>query len=94
VTSSKLTNNFAGLVTSSLGPDVARGPPVTFRGTLPFILGHLSSPFCMHEPSVFVPACRLVWVRHVARMGEVRGAYNILVGGPEGRRPLGRPRRR
>jgi hypothetical protein len=31
---------------------------------------------------------------HVARMGDVRGAYNILVGRPEGRRPLGRPRRR
>jgi hypothetical protein len=30
----------------------------------------------------------------VARIGEVRGAYNILVGKPEGRRPLGRPRRR
>jgi hypothetical protein len=27
-------------------------------------------------------------------MGEVRGAYNILVGRPEGRRPLGRPTRR
>jgi hypothetical protein len=27
-------------------------------------------------------------------MGEVRGAYNVLVGRPEGRRPLGRPRRR
>jgi hypothetical protein len=32
------------------------------------------------------------WAGHVARMGEVRGAYNILVGRPEGRRPLGRPR--
>jgi hypothetical protein len=31
---------------------------------------------------------------HVARMGEGRGAYKILVGIPEGRRPLGRPRRR
>jgi hypothetical protein len=30
----------------------------------------------------------------VARKGEVRGAYNILVGKPEGKRPLGRPRRR
>jgi hypothetical protein len=30
----------------------------------------------------------------VARMGEVRGSYNILVGRPEGRRPLGRPRHR
>jgi hypothetical protein len=27
-------------------------------------------------------------------MGETRGAYNIFIGGPEGRRPLGRPRRR
>jgi hypothetical protein len=34
------------------------------------------------------------WAGHVALMGEVRGAYNILVGRPEGRRPLGRPRRR
>jgi hypothetical protein len=31
---------------------------------------------------------------HVARMGEGRGAYRVLVGRPEGRRPLGRPRRR
>jgi hypothetical protein len=30
------------------------------------------------------------WVGHVAHMGEVRGACNILVGRPEGRRPLGR----
>jgi len=29
---------------------------------------------------------------HVARMGEVRGAYRVLAGKPEGRRPLGRPR--
>jgi hypothetical protein len=34
------------------------------------------------------------WAGHVARMGEKRGAYWILVGRPEGRRPLGRPRRR
>ena len=31
---------------------------------------------------------------HVARMGERRGVYKILVGKPEGKRPLGRPRRR
>ena len=30
---------------------------------------------------------------HVARMGEERGAYRVLVGKPEGKRPLGRPRR-
>jgi hypothetical protein len=34
------------------------------------------------------------WARHVACIGEVRGVYNILVGRPEGRIPLGRPRRR
>jgi hypothetical protein len=34
------------------------------------------------------------WAGHVAGMGEVRRAYNILVGRPEGRRPLERPRRR
>jgi hypothetical protein len=34
------------------------------------------------------------WAGHVARMGEKRNAYRLLVGKPEGRRPLGRPRRR
>jgi hypothetical protein len=37
---------------------------------------------------------RVRWVGHVAHMGEGRGAYRILVGRPEGRRPLGRPRHR
>jgi hypothetical protein len=41
-----------------------------------------------------IKARRMRWAGHVARMGEMRGAYNILVGRPEGRRPLGRPRRR
>jgi len=34
------------------------------------------------------------WTGHVARMGEERRVYRVLVGKPEGRRPLGRPRRR
>ena len=34
------------------------------------------------------------WAGHVARMGERRGVYRVLVGKPEGKRPLGRPRRR
>jgi hypothetical protein len=37
---------------------------------------------------------RLSWAGYVARMGERRGAYRALVGKPEGRRPLGRHRRR
>jgi hypothetical protein len=37
---------------------------------------------------------RMRWAGHVARMGEGRGVYKVLVGMPEGKRPLGRPRRR
>jgi hypothetical protein len=37
---------------------------------------------------------RMRWAGHVARMGEGRGVYRVLVGRPEGERPLGRPRRR
>ena len=34
------------------------------------------------------------WAGHVARIGKGRGACRVLVGKPEGRRPLGRPRRK
>ena len=37
---------------------------------------------------------KMRWAGHVVRMGEERGVYRVLVGKPEGRRPLGRPRRR
>jgi hypothetical protein len=37
---------------------------------------------------------RMRWAGHVARMGEERSVYRVLVGRPEGKRPLGRPRRR
>ena len=37
---------------------------------------------------------RMRWAGHVARMGEEGRVYRVLVGKPEGRRPLGRPRRR
>jgi hypothetical protein len=45
------------------------------------------------SPSIIrmIKARRMRWAGHVTRMGEVRGAYNILVWRPEGRRPLGRP---
>ena len=35
---------------------------------------------------------RMRWAGHVARVGEERGVYRVLVGKPEGKRPLGRPR--
>ena len=37
---------------------------------------------------------RMRWAGHVVSMGEDRGAYRFLVGKPEGKRPLGRSRRR
>jgi hypothetical protein len=37
---------------------------------------------------------RMRWAGHVARMGEGRGVYRVLVRRTEGKRPLGRPRRR
>jgi hypothetical protein len=40
-----------------------------------------------------VKSRRMRWVGHVARMGEDRGVHRVLVGKPEGKRPLGRPRR-
>jgi hypothetical protein len=41
-----------------------------------------------------VKSRRIRWTRHVARMGEERGVHRVLVGKPEGKRPLGRTRRR
>jgi len=41
-----------------------------------------------------VKSRRMRWVGHVARMGEGRGVHRVLVGKPEGKRPLGRPRHR
>ena len=41
-----------------------------------------------------VKSRRMRWAGHVAHMGEGRGVHRVLVGKPEGKRPLGRPRRR
>jgi hypothetical protein len=41
-----------------------------------------------------VKSRRMRWAGHVARMGEHRGVHRVLVGKPEEKRPLGRPRRR
>ena len=41
-----------------------------------------------------VKSRRMRWTGHVARMGEGRGVHTVLVGKPEGKRPLGKPRRR
>ena len=48
------------------------------------------------SPSIVrvIKSRRMRWAGHVARMGEERGVYRVLVGKPEGRRPLGRSRHR
>ena len=46
------------------------------------------------SPSIVrvIKSRRMRWAVHMARMGEERGVYRVLVGKPEGKRPLGRPR--
>jgi hypothetical protein len=48
------------------------------------------------SPSIIriIKSRRMRWAEHVARMGEERNVHRLLVGKPEGKRPLGRPRRR
>jgi PAS domain-containing protein len=48
------------------------------------------------SPSIIriIKARRMRWAGHVIRIGQKRNAYRLLVGKPDGRRPLGRPRLR
>jgi hypothetical protein len=48
----------------------------------------------LHQIVRVIKSRRMRWVGHVASMGEGRGVYRVLVGRPEGKRPLGRPRHR
>ena len=54
----------------------------------------LNDLYCSPNIARVIKSRRMRWVGHVARMGGERGAYRVLVGKPEGKRPLGRPRRR
>jgi len=54
----------------------------------------LNDLYCSPNIVRVVKSRRIRWAGHVARMGEGRGVYRVLVGKPEGKRPLGRPRRR
>jgi len=50
--------------------------------------------YCSHNIMRGIKSRRMRWAGHVARMGEERGVYRILVGKPKGRRPPGRHIRR
>jgi len=52
--------------------------------------------YLYYSPSIVrvINSRRIIWAGHVARMGERRGVDSVLVGKSEGKRPLGRPRRR
>jgi hypothetical protein len=60
---------------------------------------HKVSPYRLQNPSLqfykrVSKSRRMRWAGHVARMGEDSSVYRVLVGKPEGKKPLGRPRRR
>ena len=52
----------------------------------------LNDLYCSPNIVRVIKSRRMRWAGHVARMGEERAVYRVLVGKLEGRRPLGRPR--
>ena len=54
----------------------------------------LNDSYCLPNIVWVIKSRTMRWDGHLARMGEGRGVYRVLVGKPEGMRPLGRPRRR
>jgi len=54
----------------------------------------LNDLYCSPSIVRVIKSRRLRWAGHVARVGERKGVYRVLVGKPEGKGPLGRPRRR
>jgi len=54
----------------------------------------LNDLYCSPNILRVIKSRRMRWAGHVARMGKGRGVYRVLVGKPEGKRPVGRPRGR
>ena len=53
----------------------------------------LSDLYCSPNILQVIKSRRMRWAGHVERMGERTAVYRVLVGKPEGKRPMGRPRR-
>jgi hypothetical protein len=56
--------------------------------------GELNDLYCSPNIVWVIKSRRMRWTGYVARMEERRGVYRVLMGKPEGKRQLGRPRRR
>jgi len=54
----------------------------------------LNDLYCSQNIVRVIKSRRMRWAGHVARIGEGKDVYRVLVGKPEGKRPLGRPRHR
>ena len=54
----------------------------------------LHDVYCSPNIVRMIKSRRMRWAGHVVHMGEKRGVYRVLMGKPEGKKPLGRPRRR
>jgi hypothetical protein len=54
----------------------------------------LNDLYSLHNIVQVVKSRRIKWAGHVARMGKDRDVHRVLLGKPEGKRPLGKPRRR
>ena len=71
----------------------ASGPVCTFWNTEQILTPNGNQTYSSPNIVRVIKSRRMRWAGHVARMGEERGPYRVLVGKPEGKRPLGRPRR-
>jgi len=54
----------------------------------------LNDLYCSPNIARVIKSRRIRWAGHVARMGEGKGVFRVSLGEPEGKRPVGRPRRR
>jgi hypothetical protein len=75
-------------------PDVCKIKPLRCKVVLLVVLrAWLNDLDCAPNIVRVIKSRRMRWAGHVAHMGERRDVYRVLVGKPEGKRPLGRPRR-
>jgi hypothetical protein len=68
--------------------------PYALYFTTLLVISELNDLYSLPNIVQAVKLRQMRWAGHVARMGEDRDVYSVLVGKPEGKRPLGRPRRR